>query len=403
MNRFRYGKPNYLLKKQKGEYNMKKLQILNSRKNPKTRKGHKTKLTKIIIFLFLIIGAIALFASVIYFSSILAFIGLGLVFWGAILTYIQPEQYTKKAILNATIYPPAAMLNQIIIELNYKGKATYLPPKYLKNPEDNKVYIPKDEDGKLPTPEHVLNQESHIILKNPQGILLTPLGSQLSQLFEKRLNMLFSKADLKYVIQNIPELLVEDLEIAENIEIKTNDNEIKIKIANSTFKDAHKESNTLSTSYPSLGCPISSAIACALTKATGKPVTIENIQKSEDSKNIQVTYLIQGKIETEAYLPEIKPEKLLTEPIQLQIRNLFPYLVSLLLTAIGSIILAQVAGVTYYDMTMWGKDVAQIFLSSRTGQAISLGMGLKIIHYFILGLASFLTGITTYLIRRSKG
>jgi hypothetical protein len=412
MSQFRYGKPKCFPKKgkrriiKKGESNMQTLQMGNKQGNPKTRTKHQVNLIKAATYAFIGIGSAALMTSIVYVSSILAFIGLGLIFWGALLLYIQPEEYTKKTLLDAAVIPPLSTLNQIIQELDYKGKAIYLPPKYLKDPEESKVYIPKQKEGQLPTPEHVLKQESHLFFENPQGILLTPPGAQLSNLFEKRLDTSFAKTDLKYVTQNLPKLLVEDLEIAENIEIETNNNKIKIRITNSTFKEAHKENNKFYM-YPYIGCPLSSAIACALTKATGKPITIEKIETSEDCKIIESTYLILGKTETETLLPEIQPEelteKLLIKPIPPLIRKrLLPNLASLLLTVIGSILLTEVAWVTLYDMTIWGKDIALIFLGSRTGQAISLGIGMKIIHYFLIGLASFLSGILTYLRRRSK-
>jgi hypothetical protein len=399
MSQFRYGKPKCFPKKdKKGESNMQTFQ---------TRTRHKTSLTKAITWAFLSIGAIALFTSIVYVSSILAFIGLGLLFWGAILTYIQPEEYTKKVLLDAAVIPSLSALKQIIKELDYKGKAIYLPPKYLKDPEANKVYIPKQKEGKLPTPEHNLKQENQLLFKNPQGILLTPPGSQLTKLFEKTLNTNFAKTDLRYIIQNMSNLFIEDLEIAENLEIETKHDLIHVKIINSIFKEAHKENRKLSHLYSKIGCPLCSAIACALTKAIGKPITIENIQSSQDGKIIEATYRILGKIETEAILPEIKPEEvtkeLITELIQLQIRKRFlPNLASLLLTAIGSILLTEVAWITFYDMTIWGKDIVQIFLGSRTGEAISFGIGIKIIHYFLIGSASFLSGTLTYLRRRSK-
>lgn len=370
----------------------------------RTRTKHKSNLIRAVIYAFIGLGSVALLTSIVYVSSILAFIGLGLVFWGALLLYIQPEEYTKTAILDSTIIPPLESLSQIIQELDYKGKAIYLPPKYLKDPEANKVYIPKQKDGKLPTPELTLKHENQLFLQNPQGILLTPPGAQLSKLFEKQLDTTFTKTDLNYITQNMPKLLIEDLEIAENIEIATENNKIKITITNSTFKEAHKENNKHSHLYPSIGCPLSSAIACALTKATGKPITIQNIQTSEDGKNIEATYQILGKIETETetILPQIKPEVLPTEPIQLQLRKLFlPNLASLLLVSIGTIILAEVAWITWYDITIWSKDITQIFLGSRTGEVISLGIGIRIIHYFLIGLASLLLGLFNFL-RKQK-
>jgi hypothetical protein len=236
---------------------------------------------------------------------------------------------------------------------------------------------------------------------------LTPPGDQLSKLIEKQLDISFAKTDINYLIQNLPNLLIQDLEIAENIEIEKDNQQIKIRITNSIFKEIHKEKNKLLHIPTSIGCPLSSAIACALTKATGKPITIEHIKVSEDGKIIESTYRILGKIESKPLLPEINPKELTEEfPTKhmypLIRKRLLPNLASLLLTIMGSILLTEVAWITLYDITIWGKDIAAIFLGSRTGEAISLGIGMKIIHYFLIGLASFLSGILTYLRRRIK-
>lgn len=365
----------------------------NKQKNPRTGTKHKTSLTKVSIWTFFIVGSVALFTSIVYVSSILAFIGLSLFFWGALLLYVQPEEYTKKALLDSAVIPSLETLNQIICELNYKGKVIYLPPKYLKNPEASKVYISKQKE-EVPEPELTLKHENQLFFGNPSGILLTPPGAQLSRLFEKRLDTNFTKTDLNYITQNMPKLLIEDLEIAENIEIETENNKIKIKITNSTFKEVHNGNNQLSHTYP-FGCPLSSAIACALTKATGKPITIENTQASEDGKIIETTYQILGKIETETetFSPEIKPEVLLTKPLHLVTKKLFPNLASLFLTSFGLLLLIWVGWLTWYDLTVWGKDIITIFLGSRVGEAISLGIGMKLIYYFLIGLTSFLSGI----------
>jgi hypothetical protein len=384
---------------------MQNLQTPDYERRFETRK--KTSLTKILTWAFLTIGAIILLASYVVVSSILAFIGLGLLFWGVIFIYIQPEQYTKKAVVEATVTPPIGSLNQIIHELNYKGIPIYLPPKNFKDPEANKIYICKQKNLEIPEPEKILKYENHLFLDDPPGILLTPPGAQLSNLFEKQLDVSFAKTDLNYVTQNLPKLLTDDLEIADKVKIETEENQIKIGITNSIFQEANKGNNKSSDLYPYFSHPVLSAIACALTKATGKPVIIENTQSSDDGKTVEATYQVleeveAEEIETETYLPETKTEEPLVERLQ-QIGNRFlPDLASLLLTAIGSIILAQVAWITFYDMTVWGKDIALIFFGSRTGQAISFGIGLTLIHYFILGMASFFSGMILYLLRRRK-
>jgi len=75
-------------------------------------------------------------------------------------------------------------------------------------------------------------------------------------------------------------------------------------------------------------------------------------------------------------------------------------LAGLFLVAFGSIILAWIGWLTWYDMTSWGKDIALIFFGSRTGENISLGIGMKVIHYFLIGLALLLSGLVTLRLRR---
>jgi hypothetical protein len=259
----------------------------------------------------LLLGIVALLASVIYTSSILAIIGLGLVFWGAILLYVEPEEHIRKVILDALILPSLMTLNRIVDELDYKGDATYLPPRYFQNPENSKIYIPKQKDAHLPTPEQIQRYENQIFIKSPQALLLTPPGAELTRLFEKRLKTSFNNVDLNHLQQNLPRLFTEDLEIAENLKIeippkqvlarRTSDSlslvqaeyyMVHVRITDPICKEICEESNKLTHICGRIGCPICSSIGCALTKATGAPVMIEIAQTSKDEKTIEVVYRV---------------------------------------------------------------------------------------------------------------
>lgn len=271
---------------------------------------HKISPTRLVSWFLLALGLTALAFSVIYTSSILAFIGLGLTFWGALTLYIASEKYVKQTLLDPTIIPSLSNLNQILTELKYKGKATYLPPKYLKNPETSKVYIPKNKNTNLPTPEEIQQQEHKTFLKNPEAALIIPPGFSLSKLFEKTLGTSFTKIDLEYLQQNLPKLFIEDLEIAEDLEIQIKPakvaqkvadsvslihlktDTIHVKITNSIYTDTCKEARKLSHICGAIGCPICSAIACAIAKASGNPVTIEKTESTEDAKVIEAFYQI---------------------------------------------------------------------------------------------------------------
>jgi len=262
------------------------------------------------IMTMLLLGTLSLIASIGYNSSILAFIGLGLVFWGAVLLYIRSEEYTKKGLLEAALSPSLTTLNQIIQELGYKGDAIYLPPKYFAIPETTKIYISKHKDTSLPTPEQVQKRENQPVARTMRGMLITPPGIQLSKLLEKSLGTSFIKTDLESLQQKLPKLFIENLEIAENLEIQAENDmtqrqedypasptqmkstTVHVKITKPIYGTIFKEAEEPSQITVSIGCPICSATAIAITKATGKPVRIVDTKRSEDGNIIEASYEI---------------------------------------------------------------------------------------------------------------
>jgi len=263
----------------------------------------------ITVLALLLLGAVSLTVSLGYDSSILAFIGLGLIFWGAVLLYIKPEASVSETLLEATLSPSLTTLNQMIQDLGYKGDATYLPPKYFANPDTTKIYISKYRHTSLPTPELIQPYENQTVTRTTEGLLTTPPGIQLSKLMEKSLGTAFIKTELKDLEQKLPKIVIEDLEIAENIEIQEENNQTKTKenpavpsietrnitihakITKPIYKDVFKDDDS-SQIAGTIGSPVCSAIAIALTRATGKPVRITNIRSSEDGNTIEATYMI---------------------------------------------------------------------------------------------------------------
>jgi hypothetical protein len=251
----------------------------------------------ITVLALLLLGAVSLTVSIGYDSSILAFIGLGLIFWGAVLLYIKPEQNVSKTLLEATLSPSLTMLNQMIQDLGYKGDATYLPPKYFANPDTTKIYISKHKNTSLPTPELIQQYENQIVAKTTEGLLTTPPGIQLSELMEKSLGTTFIKTSLEDLEQKLPKVVIEDLEVAENLEIaharyvEAGNITIHAKITKPIYKDVFNDDDS-SQIAGTIVSPVCSAIAIALTRATGKPVRITNTKSSEDGNTIEATYMI---------------------------------------------------------------------------------------------------------------
>jgi hypothetical protein len=259
----------------------------------------------------LLLGLIALLLATVYSSSIPAFIGLGLTFWGIILLYIQTEEYTKTTVLDATATSLLTTLNQTIQELDYKGKAVYLPPKYLNDPEATKAYVPRLRTGSLPPPEQTQKLETQTSQRNTQGMLITPPGAELARLFEKTLGTTFTTMNLDNLQQTLPKLLIEDLELATDLEIQQTSStvskpvypsiaqvevkhdRIHVRITTAAYAETCKTAQQLPAIYANIGCPLTSAIACAIAKTTGKPTTIETQQTSKDGHTVETDYRIQ--------------------------------------------------------------------------------------------------------------
>ena len=141
----------------------------------------------------------------------------------------------------------------------------------------------------MPTPQETDTEKLHS--KNPNGILLTPPGLGLSKLFEKKLGKSFTEIDLQDVQKELPKLF-EKLDIAKNTYIQTEENSVTVELGNHIFKGLCEETRKLEKTHETVGCPLSSAIACALAKATGKLVTIEKEMQSLDgSTRIQYRLL----------------------------------------------------------------------------------------------------------------
>jgi hypothetical protein len=199
----------------------------------------------------------------------------------------------------------------MIQELNYRGEALYLPPRYFVNPESTRVYIAKQKVATLPMPELIQKYETQLFVKNPEGLLLMPPGAELANIFEKKLGINFTRVDLEYLQRNMPRLFIEDLEIAGNLEmeilpktiptgtpavslLQAERYAVQVRITDPICREICGGSNRLEYICDRIGCPIYSSIGCALTKATGDPVMIESVRTLEDGKTVEVIYGILG-------------------------------------------------------------------------------------------------------------
>jgi len=251
---------------------------------------HESKLSTKIGLLVLFLGIVALGSSINYNSSILALIGLSLSLWGALFLLIKPNRYIKADILESTLISNFKNIDEILAEQNCHGKGVYLPPHSLKELKEGIVFFPKQSEMKLP----LLNKETEgKVFRNPEGIFLTPPGQGLIALYEKKLGTNLAKVDMNFLKHKLPQLMIEDLELVEDIEIHEQGNTVYVEIKGSVYAEIHKQLENQTSIIHRIGCPLCSSIACALAKVANKSVIIEKSEVSSDRKTTKILYRLQ--------------------------------------------------------------------------------------------------------------
>jgi hypothetical protein len=249
----------------------------------------KIRINQLAVALLLILGLICILFSALYVSSYLAILGVSLVFWGGILLYIKPFKQVPMAYVTTSTTTNMSNLERLLSALDFSKSAIYLPPKYLHDTDASLICIPKNENQYLPQPE-----ETNVELLNSKrdGLFLTPPGYALSKFFEQKLGASFTTIDLQNIQKILSRLLIEDLSLGESIDVQIRDNEITIKLDGNVFSDDCRESQKYPKAHGSIGCLMSSSLACVLAKTVGKPIVIHREVQSENSTMIQ--YMIIG-------------------------------------------------------------------------------------------------------------
>jgi hypothetical protein len=105
---------------------------------------------------FLGVGAVLLFFSILLGIQVAAFVGLGLTFWGAVLALTRTGKYVESSLLDGTARSNYSTIDRVMNDLKYTGQGYYIPaypkdvflPEYLKNLKEPVVFISETFDGK---------------------------------------------------------------------------------------------------------------------------------------------------------------------------------------------------------------------------------------------------------------
>jgi len=235
-------------------------------------------------WLLLGIGLSALAAAILFASTILTFIGLGLTFWGSLMFFIQPKNYVRSDLMNATAISSLKTIDKMMMGMGYREKGVYIQAH-----ESDKavVFVPSEPFSMIPQISSF--EEDRTFLSDPAGLLVPPPGLALAGLIEKKLGFKLKNCGLEALVEALPKVLVEDLEIVKDVEIEVKEDSVHLKLYDSIYADFCAEVRDTSRRC-GLGCPMCSALASILAIATGKPVLYEEDRMSEDKRLTESVY-----------------------------------------------------------------------------------------------------------------
>lgn len=150
------------------------------------------------------------------------------------------------------------------------------------------VFISAESDTTIPPVEEMA--KGKFLLENSKGICVSPPGLGVLNQIEKELRRNITKLDVAELCGILPQLILEDLQLAKEVEMKPEDKQIYLRIQGSAYGNLYTEKSL--KSVRSLGCPLVSAIACAIAKTTGKPVTIQKGKFSPENQTVEIWYRI---------------------------------------------------------------------------------------------------------------
>jgi hypothetical protein len=266
-----------------------------SRKNPLSITSNKIGIT------FLVAGILLMGFSLFVNSQILALIGLGLTFWGALFFFITPTRYIESALLEETAFSAYLLIDRIILNLEVEGKGYYIPPypkdvflpEHLKGLKDAVVFVPKEDTLEMPPLEEIA--KARFEGSKLKGVFLTAPGSELLDHLEKKSRVDLYKVTKDELLELLPDLIINQA-LANEIKLFEKDEEIRLTLRDSVYQNLYSLERGLK-SAGLLGCPIASAVACALAKSTGKRVFLQGLRTSIETHTTMITFRVVQDVE----------------------------------------------------------------------------------------------------------
>ncbi len=227
-------------------------------------------------------------------SSYLLYVGLSFIFWGILLRYVSTKDPTVE-FLGYLGISSLRTIDSLLERLGCTGKGLYMPRVLLSGEDRPVLFVSSRMSPKPPPKEEFLSDG--IMIKNPHGMVLTPLGLDLMQMFEKRLRKEFGVMSIEELIPVLRIIFVEELQLLEVLDVILQDDLVKVIMRDHSliaFSPFCTEVTSTSDICSRIGCQVCSSIACALTMTSGKAVAIKKVIHEDEGKRIELTFSLSS-------------------------------------------------------------------------------------------------------------
>lgn len=254
-----------------------------------------TKAKSKIAAIFLILGSLLLVASIYYVIQILAFIGLGLTFWGAIFVVTRTGKFVESSLLESTAKSQYSTIDRMLNDLNYtvpgNCRGYYIPaypqntylPDYLKSLRDSVVFISNKSLSRTPAIDELI--AGKFLSSRSEGVFIISPGSGIISEIERKMDLDFTKINLNDLCGIISRCMTDFLNLAKAMELFIIDsNTVRLIVSDVLYESLYNPANNCQ-SVSIIGCPVVSAVACALAKSSGKTVMIQSQQFLQGNSN----------------------------------------------------------------------------------------------------------------------
>jgi hypothetical protein len=217
--------------------------------------------------------------------SVIAFVGLGLILIGTLATFAAPQTLIQSQIMSSALFPTLEDLSLIVESTAMGGRVRHIPKVILGGESQVLLAFSQELRGDFESPV-----EAGGLAWTKARKVLKPIGIALMSEYESILKRDFLELDAQQLSRLLAKAIVTELQLSSGFSLReVTSGHIEATWTKPTIP--HTCTAIESKSHPEL-CYLCSSVACALAKATGKPIWIESSDRLETESGILTKYRV---------------------------------------------------------------------------------------------------------------